>query len=127
MKIARYRPPEIKELPNLPSGLEWTDTLLASRDRAIGEHTQALQRRLDFANNFNADLRTVAMMNDTSVTITTSIKGRPQGVLVLGTTEYSYHKLAWRVVDTDRIEVKVKWDSTPTSLVDVTLLILGTS
>ena len=126
MKVPIYRPPQREEIPTLPKGLEWTDQLLAARDKALKEHTRALQSRLSFEDNFNAEVRELSLKDDTEVDVhLKTLKGPPLGVLLIQSALYDYAHVAWEHADVDKITVKVKWDSSPTGFVDVTLLILG--
>lgn len=126
MKIQRYRPPELTEIPKIPKGTEWISAVLAPRDRALKDHAQALTNRLTFEENLNAEVRDVEVFHNVEVELTlNTLNGPAIGVFLVFSELEDYAKLKWRASDADTLRFTVKWDSAPSAGYTVRLVIIG--
>lgn len=95
-------------------------------NETLGAVVRALRNRLDFESNFNAEIRTLSLSNDTEVEVSLrEMVGPVIGVVVLDSDLFDYPSLAWTRVSAQAIKLKIKWDSTPTTPVNVDLLLFG--
>ena len=94
--------------------------------KQIGRLTTALQGLLTLEDNLDAEIRLLNLSNDTAETITLQrLRAKPRGVFVLRSELLDYYKLAWRVVSSNQIELKVKWDSAPTTTVATEIVVFS--
>ncbi len=94
--------------------------------KQVGVLTRALQGKLTFLDNFDREIRLLNLSNDTAETIKLQdLRAKPRGVFVLGSELFDYPHLAWRVISAKEIEIKVKWDSAPTTPVATEILVVS--
>lgn len=87
---------------------------------------EALQGRLDFAHNFNCEIKEFDVQDDTAIEVSLDrLRGKVQHVLLLDPDIFDYHGLAWEHVSEGTIRIKISFTSTPTEAVSVKLLFLG--
>jgi len=126
MKIQNFRIVPAAETTSVPKDARWIDDALGPRDKALKDHTEALQSRLSFSDNFNAEVRSVSLHHQAEVELTlTKLHGEPLGIVLLHNAINDYTRTTWRQTDVSTVAVKVDFSTAPTAEVDVTLLILG--
>jgi len=103
----------------------WWFRALDPINKQFEKLTNAMRKGLDFGSNFNGQVKTLELAHDTSTEIKVDVRGKPLGVLILGTNSTDYARVAWEIVDAEKVAVKVKWDTDPGALVEATLLIIG--
>ena len=96
----------------------------------LNEQLQALttgaRRRLSFEDNFNAQVHKILLKDDIAVDLSVDkVRGKANRVEVDTPGFFDYYRLAWKVIDENKIRVKVKWDSAPTDKVDATIVVFG--
>ena len=92
----------------------------------LREHTEALSKQLSFRDNFNAQIKTLRLYEDTEVTVQAeALRGVPIGCILLWSELDDYAHLKWTPVAAGKLKVTVKWDTAPTDPYDVRILILG--
>lgn len=123
MKLPTFKAPTTTQVPGTPTGTRWLDTYSEQRDAQIRTLTQALQRRID-SHNLNAELRDISVADDVEFKLVTPIRG-VLFVAVLSAALDDYWHLSYHMLDTETVSINIAFDSGPTGLVDVTLLILG--
>ena len=94
--------------------------------RQLVSLTQAVQGRLGFTDNMLSETRTLKFDDDTSLTIKLRrLKTIPIAVVLLKEALFDYWQLAWAVVDKTSVKVKIRWDSSPSTPTEATILIIG--
>jgi hypothetical protein len=118
----RYSKEDYKELP------PWGEQFFTQLNKVLETHNNALSNGLNFADNFRSEVRTLQIPHDTAFQIQLQELSRaPIGAFVLFSDFFEYSKFTWRQTpDTAlSVEVKIKWDSTPTKDPTVTLVFIG--
>lgn len=123
MKIPSFQPLKTE---GLPKELKSIKTILDSINKALVDHTYALQRRLLFADNFDCEVRDIEVLHGTAVEVDLStMRSSPRGVLLMWSELHDFAKLKWEQSGTKKIKVTVEWDSTPTAFYTVRILVIG--
>lgn len=127
MKIQNFDLIKAEDFVDLPAEQRRVIERLAER---INPHldivTTALQNNQTWADNSNAEIRTINMCHDVEKQVSLqTLRGRPRHALVLSTAIYDYARLAWRIINESVVGVKVKFDSAPTGEFDVEIVFLG--
>ena len=104
----------------------WMFRLVEQLNQQIELLTTALQNNVTLAENLNAEIRTVDLDHDIAVRIgLNQLKGKPVGVVLLGTGVFDYARIAWDVIDESTVDVKVKWDTDPGVNTAATIAFIG--
>jgi len=126
MKIQDFVPLQVSQYQIPPELQGLFAAFLEDYNRNLDEPYRALQNNLTPVHNMNQEERIVFLSDDTEQEIELQkLKGKAIAVVIAGSENYEYARLAWRVVDLTRIAVKVKWDVAPTTPQSVTLWIFG--
>ena len=113
MKVPAYAPLTEGQFVGVPEELQ----RVVSRDeKQLEVLTNALIGRLGIE-NLQAEVVEVALKHDTEAILRVGLRSMPRRATVLWTEEYSYYDFKWRVVDSRRVAVTVKWDSAPAARV----------
>ena len=125
MKVPNFRPPNQGDFPGI-------DEQNIAALKVIGDQlelvTQALQSNISPEENGNAELKAVTLQSGVEVELETKgIKGKAVELVVLGHDKFDSTKLAWQVVDEDKVKVKVTWDNDDNQgvFIPTTLLVRG--
>lgn len=96
--------------------------------------TTALQGRLGFGDNFNAELRDLKVKTGIPTRLTLRTVKVPVGVLLVGPMRY-YHAEIWSQISNQEVEITVHLATTPTlpgtaeskpsQFVDIRVLVIG--
>lgn len=122
MKVADYRRISKTDLQEAPA---WMHRIVDQTNQQIEIVTTAVQRNLTFSENFNSEIRSISLADDTTTRISlNALKGKPIGAILVD-SGYAYARLAWQVVDESTVDVKVKWDVAPAVDTEVVILFLG--
>ena len=123
MEIADYEPISRSELSEAP---EWYHRDRESSHEPVRNIILSMQNNLTFGHNMHAEVRDVELTDDTALTIRLqSLRGIPRMAFLVWSEIFDYGRLAWRVLEQDLVEIKVKFESSPTSPTLCRLLFLG--
>jgi len=114
--------PEQYTLFNTDEGRRFIEQL----NGVLQNHTQALQGQLSLLDNFNAELKTFAVLNDATYDVVLSrLRWRVREARVLDPDLYDYSEAAWTQINDKQVRVKVSFASAPADPVPVSLLFMG--
>ncbi len=130
MKATTYASPKANEIPNLPKDAPKLQPLFVPRDKQLKEHSQILQNQVSRTDNTNSDPKELSIRHDTNI----DIEFNPELIRADKATTveleeminlFDHHKLAWQNIGDNKVRVNVKFDSAPTTAVDVRIRIWG--
>lgn len=126
MKVSNPKTPSTREIPEAPAEARWADRLLEQRDQHIKDITRALQGQLSLADNLNAEVRDLSILDDTEVTVELKkIRGAPIGALLLWTERKERGDFWWAPVDVGKALFSVSWPSLPEGEQKVRVVFFG--
>lgn len=113
----------ISTIEGLPSKFE---DYSGPRDQQLEKMTQALQKKLNFTDNFNADLKTLAVRHLIPLDVSFEINGKI-AFIFLGLTEIEdYVRAKARLLSSNLVRLTFEFSSAPTTIQFVPVLALGT-
>lgn len=129
MKIRSYKRITKTDHPDLP---EWAERVFDGQNRQLESLTTLAQGNVTFADNFQAEVREVEIPHFPAAGEFVSVqlqvlKRGPVGVIVLNSSFYDFHRIAWQMSPTTplTVDIKMRWDSVPPENPTVTLLFIG--
>lgn len=127
MRIQTWRRLPIEELGEMDARTRHNfELLLAAINPQIENLTTALQRKLNFGDNFNGEVATVRVKHNKEISYRLkSARGPVKDAWITYPGRYSAASLAWAVVDQNNLVLKVTWPDTPAGEFDVRLILLG--
>lgn len=123
MKIENLSAVPISTVEGLPERFsEFSDP----RDRQLEKLTQALQRKLSFPDNFNAQIKTLVVRHLVPLEVSFELSGKLQFVF-LGIPEIEdFVRVKARLLSSNIARLTFSFDSAPTTPQPVTVLAIGT-
>lgn len=110
MKVKKYDRPQSEG--SIPEGIS---KFLRTTFDQVELLSNAVRNRLG-PENSNEEIREISVSDDTTETIyLQTLLGTPHTAFLGYSEHFSPAQFAWRIVDRNRVEVKVKWVSAPSS------------
>lgn len=123
MKVQSFDLIQVADYPESP---EWMHRVFDVLNNHIDVLTTSLQNRQSFGDNSNAEVVTIDLENDTETKIRLqTLTGRPRHAVLLRSSILDYGRLAWELTEEDLVNVKVKWDTSPTTATQAVLVFFG--
>jgi len=123
MKMPGYHPLSTEDLPKEFQPLK---RMLDHINKTLSDHSNALHRRLNFADNFDSDVRELEVFDGVEVEVALQgLRGRPIGVIMLWSDYPDQYILNWNNSDAKKIKLTVSWEIPPVDLVKIRILTIG--
>lgn len=123
MKTGSYTRVTRDSLPNVDEDIF---RLVSPISEQLETISRACRRNLSPDQNLNTEMITLDFPDDTAVPIKLQkLNGYPIGVILLWEELFDYAQLAWKAVDKDKIQVKISWSSSPSTVTTAKILVIG--
>jgi hypothetical protein len=117
MKIGTYRNVTREELKEAPG---WITKLLQAINSATEKTYNALARRLNFQDNFNAEERLLSLTDQEEIDVKMqTISGKVTKAYVVWSGFYEFCRWKAKILDEQTVRISVTWDTIPPDPVDV--------
>lgn len=123
MNIQSFTPPDRKLISGIPKDADWIDLYMAPVFEHIRLLTQAVQGNLS-SENLNDDMKVVSVRHGIPIEVTTKIKGRPLGALLIAVPSPCILREA-QPIDVGKIRLTIEFDDSSTDERQVTVLVKG--
>lgn len=125
MKVEQFRRMQPGDMGDAP---QWGRQLADVMNRHGEQVSTALQKKLSFGDNFNAQEVILELEHDTETLARVEIRGKATNAFVTATPQYYEYlpDLAWGVENENSVKLKVKWrDNPPTGTTPVHIFFFG--
>lgn len=130
MKATTYTAPKVHEIPNLPEDADKLEPLFEKRDKALKEHSQILQKQVSLGDNTNSDEKILTVRHNTDIVVDFNPElvrsNKARWVIVEEVLNlFDHTKLAWQNLGDNRVRINIKFDTSPSTAVQVRIRIFG--
>ena len=123
MKIASYRRANEEETGPLPEPVR---IRAEAQDAQIEELTSGFQGRINFQDNFPAQVISYEAQDSETIRLTVkNLKSKPTRLILDWTSHLSPWRHCWRVIDQATIEVMVQWADPPSGRAKLRITVFG--
>lgn len=95
------------------------------RDKQLLSITQALQKKLNFPDNFNADMKTLAVRHLVPLDVSFEINGKILFIFIGITEIEDFVRAKARLLSSNLVRLTFEFSSAPTTIQNVPVLALG--
>jgi hypothetical protein len=123
MIIGKFKPVTKANVPQMEDWLEKVTDPIVDQ---IKDLTMALQNQLSFNDNLNAEVREFGITHDawTQIELKT-LRGVPIGCFLLWTAQDDYTQFRWKLIDINKVAIKVKFGTDPATVTKVRVVVMG--
>lgn len=107
----------------VPEAEEWVEELLSPLNSQVRDLTHILDTGIRLSDNLDGEYVSLSVKDSTDYEVSLKRVRAPYGAIMVYSSLYDYGHLKWKKLDNDRIQLAVKWDSSPTSAVDVVIYV----